>query len=137
LSRTTVRRYLSIFNAGGIEALLDRKPRLRKADDDAFRNALFSLLHEPPSASGFNRTTWRMVDLRKILADRGSPESDRVAREAIRKSGCRWRSAKVVLTSTDPDYREKLQRVRDVLSNLRKEERFFSVDEYFSRLEGV
>ncbi len=130
LSRNTVRRCLAMFNAGGIDSLLGRKLRPRKADNEEFGKALFGLLHEPPSLSGFNRTTWRMDDLRKTLSDRGFPASDEVIREAIRKAGFRWRSAKVVLTSNDPDYREKLEHVRDVLSNLGEDERFFSVDEF-------
>lgn len=36
----------------------------------------------------------------------------------------------MVLTSTDPTYREKLQRVQSVLSSLGADERFFSIDEF-------
>jgi hypothetical protein len=71
-----------------------------------------------------------MQDLQKTLATRGFRASSQVIREAIRKAGFRWRAAKVVLTSTDPEYREKLERVRRILSNLGEDERFFSVDEY-------
>ncbi|HUV69863.1 MAG TPA: IS630 family transposase [Terracidiphilus sp.] len=130
LSRATVRNCLLKFNSGGLESLLGRKPRPRMADNESFGKALFSLLHEPPSLSGFNRTTWRMEDLRKTLAAGGLPAGDEVIREAIRKAGFRWRSAKVVLTSNDPGYREKLAYVRKVLSNLGNDERFFSIDEY-------
>ena len=38
--------------------------------------------------------------------------------------------ARVVLTSTDPAYREKLDYIHNVLSNLKENERFFSIDEY-------
>lgn len=130
LDRRTVRKCLTAFDSGGIDALLGRKQRPRRADDEAFRKALFGLLHEPPSLSGHNRTTWRMQDLQKTLATRGFRASSQVIREAIRKAGFRWRAAKVVLTSTDPEYREKLERVRRILSNLGEDERFFSVDEY-------
>lgn len=130
LSRNTIRRCLARFEAGGLQGLLARKERARKADDECFRKALSGLLHEPPSLSGFNRTTWRMADLQKTLAARGFVASDSVIREAIHKAGFRWRSAKVVLTSTDPHYREKLDHVRSVLSNLDSDELFFSIDEY-------
>ena len=130
LSRNTVRLNWSAFEAGGLGALLRRKEKSRKADDEAFRKTLFGLLHEPPSLSGFNRTSWRLRDLRETLSAKGFPAGDAVIREAIRKAGFRWRSAKVVLTSTDPEYREKLERVREVLSNLGDDERFFSIDEY-------
>lgn len=130
LSRTTVRRHLAAYVSGGVDALLGRKQRLRKTDDESFVKALFGLLHEPPSLSGFNRATWKMDDLRKTLAARGYQVGTAVIRQAVRKAGFRWRSAKVVLTSTDPDYREKLERVQNVLSNLGEDERFFSIDEY-------
>jgi transposase len=130
MSKTTVSRCSALFDAGGLDALLCRKERPRKADDESFRKALFGLLHEPPLLSGFNRTTWRMADLQKTLAARGFPASNAVIREAIHKAGFRWRSARVVLTSTDPEYREKLQRVQMVLSHLGDDERFFSIDEY-------
>lgn len=130
MSRATIRNCSALFATGGLDALLGRKQRLRKADDESLKKALFSLLHEPPSVSGFNRTTWKLADLQQTLAARGFPASDSVIREAIRKAGFRWRSAKVVLTSTDPEYREKVQHVRTVLSQLADDERFFSIDEY-------
>ena len=130
VSRNSVRTHLSAFERGGSEGLLGRKLKTRKADDESFKKALFSLLHEPPSLSGYNRTTWRMQDLQKTMEDKGHPASDAVIREVIKKAGFKWRSAKVVLTSNDPDYREKLDRVQAILSNLGKNERFFSIDEF-------
>lgn len=91
---------------------------------------MFALLHEPPSLSGYNRTTWRLQDLKAALAARGHSASKSVISEAIKKAGYRWRSAKVVLTSNDPDYTQKLEHVQSVLSNLLPDERFFSVDEF-------
>jgi transposase len=130
ISRNTVRTYLASFDAGGVAPLLERKAKPRLADSDAFRKVLFGLLHEPPSLHGYNRTTWRLKDLKTALAAKGQPASRSVIGEAIRKAGYRWRSAKVVLTSNDPEYREKLQRVQAVLSKLRDDERFFSIDEF-------
>lgn len=130
LSRNSVRKYISAFDAGGVEGLLARKALPRKADDVAFRSALFALLHEPPSLSGFNRTTWRLIDLRTALAAKGHTASRSVISEAIKKAGYRWRSAKVVLTSHDPQYRQKLERVQSILAVLHADERFFSIDEF-------
>ena len=130
ISRRSVCKYLTSFDTGGIDALIGRKQKDRRADDETFKQALFSLLHEPPSLSGFNRTTWRMDDLRSAMNAIGHKASDSVIREVISKAGFRWRSAKVVLTSSDPSYREKLERVQNVLSNLGEQERFFSIDEF-------
>jgi transposase len=131
IDRKTARAYVKRFSQGGPELLFGRNRKVpRKADNEAFKKALFALLHEPPSLSGFNRTTWRMADLRSTLRKRGHPACASVIREAIKKAGYRWRSAKVVLTSNDPDYREKLERVHSVLGNLRETECFFSIDEF-------
>ena len=130
MSRMTIRRYCADFQSGGTELLFGRKPRERKADEPGFKNAVFALLHEPPALSGFNRTTWRMKDLAKTLSERGHSACDSVIREVINEGGFRWKSARVVLTSNDPEYREKLQHIQDILSHLKDDERFFSIDEY-------
>jgi hypothetical protein len=88
-----------------------------------------ALLHTPPSQSGFNRTTWRMSDLRKVLAEKGTLATQNNIRLVIRNAGVRWRQARVSLTSTDPDYREKLDAIKSVLANLTDDEAFFSIDE--------
>lgn len=35
-----------------------------------------------------------------------------------------------MLTSTDPEYREKLQKITEILANLKPDEKFFSIDEF-------
>ena len=130
IAPNTVRRSRLLYEQGGVEALTHQKARARIADDEGYRDELFKLLHEPPSQSGFNRTSWRIPDLVEVMGRRGFPTGRAVLREAIAKSGFRWRAARVVLTSSDPHYQEKLDRVQAALSNLKKNERFFSIDEY-------
>jgi DDE superfamily endonuclease len=48
----------------------------------------------------------------------------------IKGAGYKWRKAKIVLTSNDPTYMEKLARIRFILSNLQPDEAFFSIDEF-------
>ena len=36
---------------------------------------LFSILHSPPSAYGFNRTTWKQNDIQKVMSDNNMPVS--------------------------------------------------------------
>jgi len=48
----------------------------------------------------------------------------------VKGAGFRWKKARVVLTSHDPEYRQKLDRIQDILSNLGTNERFFSIDEF-------
>jgi hypothetical protein len=51
-------------------------------------------------------------------------------RKIIKAAGYKWRKAKVVLTSNDPNYKEKLALIHSILSNLQPDEAFFSIDEY-------
>jgi hypothetical protein len=48
----------------------------------------------------------------------------------IKDAGYRYLKAKKVLTSNDPQYREKLKEITRILSNLKPNEKFFSVDEF-------
>lgn len=130
ISRNTIRLYLSAFHESGVAGLLERKQRAKKSEGPEVREALFQLLHEPPSLSGVNRTIWRLTDLRTALAKKGIDVGREVIQQIIKSAGYRWRSAKVVLTSTDPAYREKLAHVQSVLGQLQSTERFFSIDEY-------
>jgi transposase len=131
IARTTARRYISDFKKGGVQWVLDLShEKVKKADDPNYINAVFKTLHAPPSAFGFNRTTWRMDDLHTVLLQQGTPISKNNIHEIIKAAGYRFRKARRVLTSTDPEYREKLQKIIQILANLKPDEKFFSIDEY-------
>jgi transposase len=129
-SRATVKSYLQAFSDTGVDGLFHRAERQKRSDSAELREAIFQMLHEPPSLSGLNRSIWRQKDLRQALADKGISVGHETVRQVLKAGGYRWRSAKVVLTSTDPQYREKLAHVQSILSGLLPTERFFSVDEY-------
>jgi hypothetical protein len=125
------RKYLQMFEAGGQAALFARKINpTRKFDNEAVKQAIFGVLHEPPSNYGINRTTWIMPDLERVLRETGRPACRAVIRKVTKAAGYCWRKARVVLTSADPDYSEKLNRIRSILSKLRPDEAFFSIDEF-------
>jgi transposase len=131
ICKTTYRRYLQTFKHGGAAALFARQTKsTRKFDDETIKKAVFSLLHEPPSNYGINRTSWKMADFCRVLREKGQPACREVIRKITKAAGYRWRKARVVLTSNDPAYSEKLARIRTILSGLRPDEVFFSIDEY-------
>ena len=103
---------------------------LRRPLECAVKQAIFGVLHEPPSNYGINRTTWTMPDLERVLRETGRPACREVIRKVTKAAGYRWRKARVVLTSADPDYTEKLNRIRSILSKLRPDEAFFSIDKF-------
>jgi transposase len=127
---STARHYLGEFGAGHPDRLFGTKPKPRKADNEELKKTVFSLLHEPPSLAGLNRTTWRMTDLEQVLKARGMFASYKVLQKIIKTGGYRWKAARVVLTSKDPTYKDKLTHIQGVLASLQEDERFFSIDEF-------
>jgi transposase len=130
ISTNTYSVYKQKFANGGTDALFAPKIHSKKSDDESVRSAIFKLLHEPPSKYGINRTTWTMHLLRKVLSESGKPTCAEVIRAITRAAGYRWRKARVALTSTDPAYSEKLDRIHSILAGLQSDEVFFSIDEY-------
>ena len=127
----SVRGYIHKFLERGASGLIDfSRDVVKKADRQDYRDALFSILHEPPSLHGINRTRWEMEDLKRVMAQNGFSISLANIRQIIRNAGYKFRKARKVLTSSDPEYREKLQRITGSLCRLRPDERFFSVDEF-------
>src|ERR1017187_1227462 len=117
VERKTARRYISDFKKGGVQWVLDLShEKVKKADDPNYAAAVFKALHTPPSAFGFNRTTWRMDDLHAVLQQQGVPISKNIIHKIIKAAGYRFRKARRVLTSTDPEYRDKLPKIIQMLS---------------------
>jgi hypothetical protein len=71
-----------------------------------------------------------MADLTQVLRERGTPVCAQVVREITRSAGWRWRKARKVLTSTDPEYRAKVHHIQSILARLQENEAFFSIDEF-------
>ncbi len=132
ISSRTLFRYWKNFTDGGTPKLFERKPRSdKKSNNEFIKSAVFTLLHSPPSTHGFNRTTWRMADLRSVLCDEYNDSiSCDIIHTIIMEAGWKWRQARVVLTSNDPDYRAKVDAIKKTLSVLKSDEAFFSIDEY-------
>jgi transposase len=131
IGRVTVASYWDTYRLFGAARLFAGfYKHVKKSDDELLANTLFSVLHAPPSEFDINRTTWRMGDLKRVLAGKGFVVSLDVIRRIVRAAGYRWKDARVALTSTDPEYRQKLERLQAILSGLGPNERFFSIDEY-------
>jgi transposase len=131
IHRKTASGYWNTYKIFGHERLFEGfHNKVLKSDDEKLINLLFSVLHAPPSAFGFNRTTWKREDLKRVLGEQGCKVSFHVIRRIVRDAGYQWKHARKVLTSNDPKYQEKLERIQSILSALGPNERFFSIDEY-------
>lgn len=131
ISTGSLYRYWRKYRETGTKALFTRKTRRDKqSNDEAVKSAVFALLHSPPSAHGVNRTTWTIADLQKILSQGEHSAGADSIRAIIKESGFKWRHARIVLTSNDPEYKVKVQAISNILAELKPDEAFFSVDEY-------
>ena len=131
ISLDTVGRYWRRFNDMGIESLSDGHPGpAPKAEDETIKAAVFSVIHSPPSEHNINRTSWKFEDICKCLSKQGIHVSRNLISKIIRRAGYKWRRAKTVLTSNDPKYSEKLDRIKSILSTLGENDRFCSIDEF-------
>jgi len=103
---------------------------VRKFNDPRYKEMVFTILHAPPKVYGFNRTTWRLRDVHTVMRRLGMPLGKYYIEKIIRDAGYRFIKARVVLTSNDPNYREKVDRIHRILRRLKPTERFFSIDEF-------
>jgi transposase len=131
VGKAFVRKYRDMFDSKGAELVFSPQTKSnRKIDNEDLRRAIFGLLHEPPANHGINRTSWTMALLRRVLKENGTHVGTALVAKMIKAAGYKWRNAKIVLTSNDPTYKEKLARIRYILSSLQPDEAFFSIDEY-------
>lgn len=131
IGRGTVSGYIDKYSKGGINHLFSfSRTYPKKHDQLQYKEALFAILHSPPNSHGINRTSWTMQDLHEVMRNNGLQINSDSLRQIIKDSGFRFRKAKKVLTSTDPEYHNKLQAITGILSNLSEVERFFSIDEF-------
>lgn len=126
----TVKKTILRYRRKGVAALFVPRAGMRKFDDPRYKEKVFTVLHAPPKDYGFNRTTWRLRDVHTVMARLGMPIGKNYIEKIIRGAGYRFVKARVVLTSNDPHYREKVNRIHRILSRLKPTERFFSIDEF-------
>jgi transposase len=128
---SSVRAYLRTYQSRGVGPMLsDKEKRHHKHEDPRYTDMVFSILHSPPSLFGLNRTSWTQDDLWNTLKASGMALSQNYLRKIIYKAGFKYRKARIVLTSNDPQYREKIEAIKNVLAHLGPKEKFFSIDEY-------
>lgn len=131
LSGRSARSYWERYRHGSTAALFAKRiDARRKYQDDRIRQAVFALLDSPPSVHGINRRTWKLTDLQRILREQGESFSRDLISAIIKDAGFKWRKARVVLTSSDANYRAKVDRIVKILSEMKSEEAFFSIDEF-------
>ena len=104
-------------------------PRRQLQPGPELSDALMKLVHSPPADHGYNRTSWRLADIKSVLDQQGKVASLNNIRATIKTTGLRWKKARIALTSTDSEYRAKVDAIKSALARLASNEAFFSIDE--------
>jgi len=126
VSKKAIKRYIQKYEMQGVDALLDRNNETLKISEDLeLREQLLSIIHCPPNQYGINRTSWTISLVKDILTQKGYLVGKNTISAIIRKAGYRFWKAKEILTSTDPNYKEKVNAIIRILSKLRPNDRFF------------
>ncbi len=93
--------------------------------------ALIEILHHKPKDYGINRSNWNQASLavafEKIYGP-PRPSTSWVGRH-LRGAGISWKKSRRVLTSPDPNYREKVEVLLNTLQSLKVDEDLFFIDE--------
>ena len=133
--RRTVQNWCSTYESAGIDGLPLKRSRHISAKTregiDEKKKRLIKIIHEAPRAYGINRTTWSLQSLSDAYQ---KTYGERASRSSISKyfhsAGYKFKKAKKSLTSNDPTFRDKLNKIRSALSQLAVNEKFFSIDEF-------
>ena len=117
--------------AGGVQAgrANQGKPAEQKELRGATR-AFIEILHHKPKVYGINRSNWTLgslaVAFEKLYGQR--PSKSTVGR-LLKEAGLSWKKSRRVLTSPDPNYREKVELLLVTLRSLKADEDLFFIDE--------
>ena len=133
--RRIAKSWIDAYIQKGMSALRANRKRRRCSEKLAEmkqkRDRIIEILHETPQIHGINRASWSLKTLAQAFEKQyGQTIGKSTLSEYVIAEGYTFKKARRVLTSPDPSYREKLQEITRVLSNLRDDEKFFSIDEF-------
>jgi hypothetical protein len=91
---------------------------------------LTEIIHHRPIDFGINRSNWNLASLAKVLKEKyGETISRTTVMRTLNKTNFNLKKARRVLTSPDPNYREKVELLLSTLQSLGPKEMFFFIDE--------
>jgi len=134
-SPRTIKSWLADYETKGLNGLdLHRRREVDKEITDKIKEKkerLIKLLHQTPHLYDINRTSWSLKTLAETFGKvYGKPISKSSISEYIRSEGYTFKKARKTLTSPDPQFREKVAKITDILSHLGPKGKFFSIDEF-------
>lgn len=127
----TIYRWLHNFNIDRLKSMMVHvhAPAREKAKEER-QTRVIDIIHKMPSLYGINRTTWTYSAIAEAYQkEYGTPISVGKIEDVIHNTDYSWRHARKVLTSPDPNYKAKVERLLNTLQGLKEGERFFFIDE--------
>ena len=130
-SRTSIYRWVRNFKNNGIE-FVKTKPfseaRYQMIEQRKIR--VLDMMHTPPSTYGVHRSEWTLCSLSEAYRARyGEHVPIKAVSNILKDEGYSWRRVHKVLTSNDPKYKEKTERLVNTLNSLKTGDAFFFIDE--------
>lgn len=127
----TVYRWLRNFNARRLDSIkVQPHSPSREAKKLERQTRVIDIIHKMPALYGINRTNWTYATIAEAYGQEyGNYISRGMIQGIVKNSGYSWHRARRVLTSPDPDYKAKVEKILDTLQGLKEGERFFFVDE--------
>lgn len=130
-AENTIYRWLRNFRKRGLESIKVHVHAPAREKEKAERQTrVIDIIHKMPSLYGINRTTWTYGAIAEAYQkEYGCPISVSKVQGVIHNTDYTWRRARKVLTSPDPEYKAKVEKLLDTLQELKEGERFFFIDE--------
>ncbi|MBJ6800215.1 IS630 family transposase [Geomonas propionica] len=127
----TIYRWLHEFNAKRLDFIQTKPFSQARIDVRELRTTrIVDILHKMPSLYGINRSSWTYGAIAQAYQkEYGCPISKDILLRIIKGTGYSWKHARTVLTSPDPEYKAKVERILETLRGLVAGERFFFIDE--------
>ena len=92
--------------------------------------ALIEIVHHKPRVYGINRSNWTLRSLAFAFEKQhGQSISATTVSRYMKEAGYSWRKSRKILTSPDPNYREKVELLLQTLHSLKADEDLFFIDE--------
>ena len=131
---STVKRWIRTYNRYGLDGLM--KPRVDygnskwKEITELKTKRILELLHQKPKVFKINRSNWSLASLATVYREQYAEKISKChVGRLINKAGYTLKKAREVLTSPDPNYREKIELLLKTLRSLKPDEMFFFIDE--------
>jgi transposase len=132
-----LREWIRVFNYFGMEEVKGilsnqyRRDECVRLEKKALRTKrLIEIIHHKPNYYGVNRSSWNRPALARVYREQfGETISESSVSRSLKAAKYTIKKARKVLTSPDPDYREKVDGLLKVLHSLGADEMLFFIDE--------